>query len=146
MVEVLSLGGSACLPNDWTIGHYERLMAELQNEDVVGYKNIIWMTLYVFHELLLRVAPEIKKNETFYRKAINSRVQELFQESDVGFLCCPNTISKIVREGFEAIMAEYAKRIINFQGASNSGRRLLLYPQATGILSYSEEHLEIHQN
>ena len=46
-------------------GHYDRLMRELEAEDVVSFRNFVRMDPAMFRELLQRVAPRIEKYDTY---------------------------------------------------------------------------------
>ena len=52
-------------------GHYNRLMTELQNEDVAAFSNFVFMNPAMFQEILTRVAPRLEKFDTWYFKAIS---------------------------------------------------------------------------
>lgn len=45
-------------------GQYERLMRELSDEDMAGFRNFIRMEPLMFHELLDRIVPRITKKAT----------------------------------------------------------------------------------
>ena len=42
-------------------GHYDRLMRELEAEDVVSFRNFVRMDPAMFREVLQRVGPRIEK-------------------------------------------------------------------------------------
>ena len=52
-------------------GHYDRLMRELEAEDVVSFRNFVRMDPAMFKEVLQRVGPRIEKYDTWFRKSIN---------------------------------------------------------------------------
>ena len=49
---------------------YEKLVAELREEDARGYKNYMRISPDLFQELLVRVGPSLEKGDTFMRKAL----------------------------------------------------------------------------
>ena len=49
-------------------GMYEKLMGELEREDVLGFRNFIRIEPDRFYELLQRIGDRITKQNTFYRK------------------------------------------------------------------------------
>ena len=49
-------------------GMYEKLMGELEREDVLGFRNFIRIEPARFYELLQRIGDRITKQNTFYRK------------------------------------------------------------------------------
>ena len=51
-------------------GQYEKLMKELENEDVASFKNFMRVDPALFSELLEKVGPLIEKEDTFWRKAL----------------------------------------------------------------------------
>ena len=53
------------------LGQYERLMAELREEDVYIFRKFVRMDPEMFRELLLRLSPSLTKKDTWYRKALN---------------------------------------------------------------------------
>ena len=52
-------------------GHYDRLMKQLEAEDVVSFRNFVMMDPVMFSEVLQRVGPRIEKYDTWYKKSIN---------------------------------------------------------------------------
>ena len=50
-----------------TYGQYEQLLQELNREDPNGYKNFLRMDADLFGEIVDRISPRIKKQETNYR-------------------------------------------------------------------------------
>ena len=51
-------------------GQYEKLVAELREEDARGYKNYMRISPELSQELLVRVRPSLEKGDTFMRKAL----------------------------------------------------------------------------
>ena len=52
------------------LGQYERLMAELRDEDIPSFRNFVRVDPEMFHELLVRLGDRITKKDTWYRKAL----------------------------------------------------------------------------
>ena len=52
-------------------GHDNRIMTELQNEDVAAFHYLVCSDPAMFQEILTRVGPRIEKFDTWYHKAIN---------------------------------------------------------------------------
>ena len=50
-------------------GHYDRLMRDLEAEDVVFFRNFVQMDPAMFREVLQRVGPRIEKYDTWFRKS-----------------------------------------------------------------------------
>ena len=89
-------------------GHYDRLMRELEAEDVVSFRNFVRMDPAMFREVLQRVGPRIEKYDTWFRKSINPGCRlantlhflatgEKYRSLMFGFRVAHNTISVIVR-------------------------------------------------
>ena len=94
-------------------GHYDRLMRELEAEDVVSFRNFVRMDSAMFREVLQRMGPMIEKYDTWYRKPINPGCRltitlcflatgEKYRSLMFGFRVAHNTISVIVRQICEA--------------------------------------------
>ena len=105
------------------LGQYERLMVELSQEDVPGYKNFMRLEPMMFQELINRVSGRILKKDTWYRKAIPPGLKlaitlrhlatgDSYHSLMYGFRVAHNTISSIVRDVSEAIVEEYAEEVI----------------------------------
>ena len=104
-------------------GQFNMLMDKLRLTDVPAFRNFTRMEPDFFFELLERLTPRIQKKNTWYRKAIcaGSRLAltlRFFATGDsymslrYNWLVADNTISKIVREVSEAIIAEYAGEVL----------------------------------
>ena len=98
-------------------GHYDRLMRELEAEDVVSFRNFVRMDPAMFREVLQRVGPRIEKYDTWFRKSINPGCRlaitlrflatgEKYRSLMFGFRVAHNTISVIVRQTCEALVDE----------------------------------------
>jgi len=48
-------------------GEYDKLLEELHSEDPEGYKNYLRVTPDLFHEMVERLTPYLKKKKTFMR-------------------------------------------------------------------------------
>ena len=106
------------------MGQYERLMNELLMEDGTHYKNFVRMQPDMFQELLAKVGPRITKQDTFWRKALEPGLRiaitlrylatgNSYKSLMYGFRVAHNTISNIIPEVCEAIIAEYAEDVIS---------------------------------
>ena len=104
-------------------GHYDHLMRELEAEDVVSFRNFVRMDLAMFREVLQRVGPRIEKYDAWYSKSINPGCRlavtlcflatgEKYRSLMFGFRVAHNTISVIVRQTCEAILAEYGDEVM----------------------------------
>ena len=104
-------------------GHYDRLMRELEAEDVGSFRNFVRMDPAMFREVLQRVGPRIEKYDTWYRKSINPGCRlaitlrflatgEKYRSLMFGFRVAHNTISVNVRQTCEAILAEYGDEVL----------------------------------
>lgn len=104
-------------------GQYEQLVHELQREDVSGFKNFLRMDMNMFRELLDRVGHRIKKQETFWRKPVSPGLRlaitlrylstgSSYKSLSYAFRVAHNTISLIIPETCEAIIAEYQEEVL----------------------------------
>ena len=104
-------------------GHYDRLMRELEAEDVVSFRNFVRIDPTIFREVLQRVGPRIEKNDPWYRQSINPGCRlaitlcflatgEKYRSLMFGFRVAHNTISVIVRQTCKAILAEYGDEVL----------------------------------
>jgi hypothetical protein len=105
-------------------GMYEKLMGELEREDVAGFRNFIRMEPARFYVLLQRIGDRIKKQNTWFRKPLEPGVKlsialryyaagDSYHSLMYSFRVAHNTISKIVREVSSAIVAEFAVEAIS---------------------------------
>jgi hypothetical protein len=106
-----------------TCGQYEKLLVELLEEDRASYKNFLRVDPDMFQELLQRVGPYIEKQDTFFRKALEPGLRlavvlrylasgDSYMSLQYGFRVAHNTISKVVVETCEAIIAEYQEEVM----------------------------------
>ena len=120
-------------------------MQELLVEDVHANRNVLRMDIAMFEEVLNRTLPRITKQDTFYRKALTPALKLSFTLRYLasgdsyhflvyGFRVPHNTISLAIREVCEAIIAEYADKVI--QGHSK--------PQWRGIAEHFSTRWQFH--
>ena len=118
-----------CLARQLDYGPYNRIMTELQNEDVAAFQNFIRMDPAMFQEILTRVGPRIEKFETWYHKAINPGCRlaitfhflatgAKYQSLMYGFCVAYNSIFRIVCECCDAIFDEYSAEVMHFPRTS----------------------------
>ena len=116
-------------------GHYDRLMRELEAEDVVSFRNFVRMDPAMFREVLQRVGPRIEKYDTWFRKSINPGCRlaitlrflatgEKYRSLMFGFRVAHNTISVIVRQTCEAIVAEYGEEVMQCPRTSDAWKQV----------------------
>lgn len=97
------------------------LMEELHLMDVTAFKNFTRMSPKMSFALLERLRARISKKDTFWREAISPGVRlalvlsyyDSYKSMAYNWLVADGTISKIVREVVEAIIAEYAEDILS---------------------------------
>lgn len=105
------------------LGQYSRLLEELRVEDVRGFRNFLRLDPDMFQELLRRMLPRLTKTDTFCRKALSPGLKlaitlrylasgDNYHSLMYGFRVPHNTISKLIPEVCEAIIAEYAEEVI----------------------------------
>ena len=105
------------------LGQYTRLMEELRVEDVRAFKNFLRMDPDMFQEILQRLVPRLTKIDTFCRKALSPGLKLAFtlrylasgdnyHSLMYSFRVPHNTISKVIPEVCEAIIAEFAEEVI----------------------------------
>ncbi len=105
-------------------GIYEQLMEELRREDVAAFKNFMRVDPPMFQEIVDRLTPRLQKTDTWYRKALCPGLKvaitmrylasgDSYHSLMYSFRVAHNTISKVVSEVCEAIIAEYAEEVIN---------------------------------
>ncbi|XP_062592427.1 putative nuclease HARBI1 [Saccostrea cucullata] len=104
-------------------GHFDRLMKELETEDVLSFKNFLRVEPDMFRELVDRLSPRLQKQDTWFRKALEPGLKlaitlwylatgESYTSLMYGFRVPHNTISLLIREVCESIIAEYADEVI----------------------------------
>ncbi|XP_041376478.1 uncharacterized protein LOC121388977 [Gigantopelta aegis] len=103
---------------------YEKLMGELEREDVAGFRNFIRMEPARFYELLQRIGDRITKQNTWFRKPLEPGLKlsialryyaagDSYHSLIYSFRVAHNTISKIMLEVSSAIVAELAVEVIS---------------------------------
>lgn len=118
----------SCFVREWIAeremhGHYHQLLKTLQATDATTYKYYLRMDKALFNEILGRLAPRIRKQDTNFRKAREPGIRlamtlrfmatgEAYKSMALNFRVGPNTISKVVRETCEAIIQEYMEEVI----------------------------------
>lgn len=113
---------------DWLLarpimGQFKLLMDELRLNDVRSFKNFTRMEPEIFFPLLQRLRPRIKKKRTFFKKPISAGCRlaialryyasgDAYKSMTYSWYVAHNTISKIVREVSEAIIAEFSEELL----------------------------------
>lgn len=104
-------------------GQFKILMEELLLKDEAEFKNFTRMEPNLFFSLLSRLEPRIAKKDTFWREALSPGFRfavaakyyatgHSFRSMAQAWLAAPNTISKIVRDVSEAIIAEFGEEVM----------------------------------
>ena len=104
-------------------GQYHQLMDELRREDVAAFKNFLRVDPLLFQELVDRLTPRIRKKDTWFQKALppGLKVAITLRHLATGdsyhslmyyFRVAHNTISYLVKEVCEAIIAEYSDEVL----------------------------------
>ena len=104
-------------------GLYDRLMVELRNEDQRSFKNFMRMPPDMFDEIVQRLTPALLKQTTRLRDPhepglkIAVTLRHLasgatYSEMQYGWRMPHNSISVVVREVCEAIVAEYGDELL----------------------------------
>ena len=99
-------------------------MVELREEDVPSYKNFMRMERSMFQELVDRLTPRLEKQDTWYRLAMETGLKlavtlrhlatgETYRSMQYGWRVAHNTISILINEVCEAIIAEYVEEIVH---------------------------------
>uniref|UniRef100_UPI00358FCE16 CUB and sushi domain-containing protein 3-like n=1 Tax=Myxine glutinosa TaxID=7769 RepID=UPI00358FCE16 len=105
------------------MGVYDTLMKELEDESAKECQSFARVSPDLYHEIVRRVGPRMQKQDTFFRKALSSGLKVAITMRFLGtgisyhslvheFRCPHNTISLIVSETCEAIIAEYMEEVI----------------------------------
>ena len=116
-------------------GFYGRLMQELEAESEADFKNLMRMEPAMFRELLERIGPRISKQDTNYRKALEPGLKlaitlrhmatgETYHSLRFAFRVPHNTISLLVKEVTEAIIAEYGEEVVSFPRTQEDWRQI----------------------
>ena len=105
------------------MGQYERLLTELMQEDTSSYTNFLRMEPAMFQGILGKIGHRITKEDTFWRKSLEPGLRlaitlrylatgNSYRSLMYGFRVAYNTISNIIREVCEAIIAEYNEDVL----------------------------------
>jgi len=105
------------------LGQYRKLLNELKKEDKKGFRNFMRMDYETFREILHRIEPRIKKSGCNYRHPLSPGLKlaitlrylasgDNYHSLMYGFRVAHNTISILIREVCEAIVAEFAAEMI----------------------------------
>ena len=105
------------------LGHYHRLMRELNMEDTILFFNYLRMQPAMFDEILKRVGPRIQKKDTNSRKCLDPGLTlaitirhlasgDKYLTLQYDFRVARNTISSIISEVCRAIVLEYKNEMI----------------------------------
>ena len=105
------------------LGQYQKLLRELKKEDTKGFKNFLRMDYPTFREILDRIEPRIKKVGCNFRKPLSPGIKlaitlrylasgDSYHSLMYGFRVAHNTISSVIRDVCEAIIAEFAEEMI----------------------------------
>ena len=104
-------------------GQFEKLMKELQMEDLPAFRNFVRVPPALFLELLEHVGPRIQKEDTKFRKALPAGLKlavtlrylatgNSYRSLQYGFRVAFNTISKFIPEVCQAIIDEYFRQVV----------------------------------
>lgn len=104
------------------LGHYQRLMRELENEDEASFRNFLRIEPMMFRELLARIGPRLTKRTTWYREPLEPGLKlaitirhlatgDTYKSLMYGFRVPHNTISILVKEVCEALIEEFAEEV-----------------------------------
>lgn len=105
------------------LGQYTRLVQELKKEDEKGYYNFLRMDYNMFKEILQRIEGRISKTTTNFRKPLSPALKlaitlryiaagDSYHSLMYGFRMAHNTISKLIPEVCEAIIAEFSEELV----------------------------------
>ena len=105
------------------LGLYDRLMVELRNEDPRAFQNFMRMPPAMFDEIVERLTPALTKKTTNWRAPLAPGLKVAltlrhlasgakYREMQYGWRVPHNTISLVVREVCEAIIAEYRDELL----------------------------------
>ena len=121
------------------MGVYNTLMKELEDESDEEFQSFARVPPDLYLEIVRRVGPRIQKQHTFFRKALSPGLKGGITRRFLGagisyhslayeFRCLHNTISLVISETCEAIIAEYMEESIKCpktpRGVERSGTRL----------------------
>ena len=134
------------------LGHYNRLMQELRDEDVAGFQNYVRMPPALFLEIAERIHGRIAKRDTNYRKALSPGLKlaitlrylasgASYKTLQYSFRVAHNTIASLIPEVCEAIIAEFGEEVLSCPTTPDGWRevaeqfnRKWQFPHAIGAL------------
>ena len=107
-----------------SLGYYSRLMRELEDEDPDEYRRFIRHDPPFFAELVQRLGPRIMRYDNNFRKPLSPGLMiaitlrylasgNSYLDLSYGFRVARNTISLVVKEVCEALVAEYHSEAIS---------------------------------
>ena len=119
-------------------GTFDQLMQELNREDDVTYANFLRMDQQLFQELLQRVEPEIQKDDTQLRPALQAGLKlavtlrylatgNTYKDLSFQFRVPPNTISVFIPEVCEALIDALKDEVMPEIGATEDYWRDVSY-------------------
>lgn len=105
------------------LGQYRKLLMELRKEDKKGFRNFLRIDYDTYREILHRIEPRIKKFGCNYRHPLSPGLKlaitlrymaagDNYHSLMYGFRVAHNTISKLIPEVCDAIIAEFAEEMI----------------------------------
>ena len=104
-------------------GQFEKLMAELQVEDVASFRNFLRVSPEFFQELLEKIGPTIHKANTFWRQSLEPGIKlavtlrylatgNSYRSLQYGFRVACNTICNFIPEVCQAIVDAYCDKVL----------------------------------
>ena len=104
-------------------GQYEKHCEELKIEDSHSFKNFLRVDANIFRDVLGRAESRIETQDTFWRKPLSPGLRlaitlrylatgDSYKGLSYGFRVAHNTISQIIPETCEAIIAEYLEDVL----------------------------------
>ena len=105
------------------LGQYTKLMKELKKEDTKGFRNFLRLDYETFHEILQRIEGRITKTPNNYRTPLSAGIKlaitmrylatgDSYHSLVYGFRVAHNSISKVIIQVCEVIIAEYAEEMV----------------------------------
>ena len=117
------------------MGYYERLLRELFHEDTASYTNFMRMEPAIFREIVGKIDHRIRKQNSCMREALDPghrlaitlrylATGNSYKSLMYGFRVAHNTISLIIREVCEAIIAEYSEELLTCPSTPEEWRKV----------------------
>jgi hypothetical protein len=105
------------------LGQYSKLLKEVKKEDTKAFFNFMRMDYTTYKEILHRIEGRLTKTGTNYRKSLSAGLKlaitlrylaagDSYHSLMYGFRVAHNTISILVREVCEAIIAEFSEEMV----------------------------------